>query len=199
MGARVLWLVRHGAPETPAGVAIGSSDPRLSPAGRAQARRLGARLASRRLTAVYTSDRLRAIETATEIGQPQGLTVQVDVRLRELDFGAWEKRNLADLWIEEASAAAAWERDLRATPPSFAEGLSQLETRVAEFWEDVRVSLRREVAVVAHRGSLAVLQALVTGTPLEALFATGLDLGAALPLVLPNGADVQGADRFQHS
>ena len=199
MGPRVLWLVRHGASDAPAGVAIGSSDPRLSAAGRAAARGLGARLASRPLTAVYASDRLRAIETATEIGRPHGLTVLVDVRLRELDFGAWEERNLADLWIEAPGAAAAWERDLRATPPSFAEGVSQLETRVGEFWEDVRVSLRREVAVVAHRGSLAVLQALVTGIPLEALFAAGLDLGAALPLVLPNGGDVQGADRVQHA
>jgi broad specificity phosphatase PhoE len=90
------------------------------------------------------------------------------------------------------------ERDLRATPPSFAETVAQLETRVAAFCEDARMRVRGEVAVVAHRGSLAVLQALITGTLFKALFAAGLELGSALSLALPVGSDVQVSDRFEH-
>lgn len=122
------WLVRHGATTAPAGVAIGSSDPPLSAEGVAQARAVGERLTSRPITAVYATDSLRAIETASAIGAHHRLSgVQVDSRLRELDFGRWEGRELAELWTEEPEAAMTWEKDLRATPSSFGESVSQLE------------------------------------------------------------------------
>ncbi len=123
---------------------------------------------------------LRAINTAKKIGAAHKLPVQIDSRLRELDFGAWEGRRLADLWIEEPEAASAWERDLRATPLSFAEDVAQMEARVAAFWQDASARARGALAVVAHRGSLAVLQALATGAPVDSIFAAGFELGTAV-------------------
>lgn len=181
-----LWLVRHGASTAPAGVAIGSSDPPLSLAGRLQAVILGVELANRPLTAVYSSDMLRAINTAKKIGAAHKLPVQIDSRLRELDFGAWEGRRLADLWIEEPEAASAWERDLGATPLSFAEDVAQMEARVAAFWQDASAPARGALAVVAHRGSLAVLQALATGAPVDSIFAAGFELGTAVWINVPH-------------
>lgn len=84
------------------------------------------------------------------------------------------------LVVEEIRAAAAWEKDLRATPPSFAENLAALEERVAAFWLDAGKRVRGEVVVVAHRGSLAVLRALITGAPFQAMFADGMDLGTTM-------------------
>ena len=175
-----VWLVRHGETDAPAGVAIGSSDPPLSSIGRAQAQALALELAVRPLTAVYASDKIRAIATAEPIAQAHGMAIHVDRRVRELDFGAWEGRSLAELWTEDAEAARNWERDLRATPPSFAENVAALELRVAAFWEDACERSTGEVAVVAHGGSLAALRALITGASLEAVFASQLDLGTAL-------------------
>lgn len=139
-----VWLVRHGETDAPAGVAIGSSDPPLSRTGRAQAQALALELAPRPLTAVYSSDKIRAIATATPIAEAHGIAVQINRRVRELDFGAWEGRSLVSLWTEKAQAAATWERDLRATPPSFAENVAALELRVAAFWtRRVRARERR--------------------------------------------------------
>ncbi len=196
MAARGLWLVRHAVTAAPSGVAIGSSDVPLSEAGRTHATALAAQLASRPLTAVYASDRLRAVETAKAIAARHGLSVRTDGRLRELDFGAWEGRRLADLWVEEPAAAAAWERDIRATPASFGENLAEMEARLAAFLKDARAVLEGEVAVVAHRGSLAVLRSIITGAPLESMFADGLEPGALAWVTF--GSAVEFADRLQH-
>ena len=173
-------MVRHGATAAAAGVIIGSSDPPLSSDGLHQAEALAAQLADRPLTRIFASDKLRALTTAEVIAAGHGLQVEVDRRLRELDFGAWEGRRLADLWGEEPEAAAAWEQDLWATPASFGETLGQLKARVLAFWSESRPRSDAEVAVVAHRGSLAVLNVLITGASPESVFAAGLEMGRAI-------------------
>jgi phosphohistidine phosphatase SixA len=74
-----LYLVRHAE--------AGPGDPddlrRLTPAGRAVARELGARLASASAPpdAILTSPLLRARETGDEIGRATGTTAEPDERL----------------------------------------------------------------------------------------------------------------------
>jgi len=74
-----LYLVRH------AKAASGDPDElrRLTPEGRAAARKLGRRLASEgvRPDAVLTSPLLRARETAAELAKPAGLEPEPDERL----------------------------------------------------------------------------------------------------------------------
>jgi broad specificity phosphatase PhoE len=183
-----VWLIRHAATTAPPGIAIGSGDPPLSPAGRARARALAAELAGRSLAAVFASDRRRALDTARAIAAPHRLQVGVDARLRELDFGAWEGRRLADLWVEEPEAAAAWEGDVRATPPSFGESLEELRRRVGAFAGTALPGRDGEVAVVAHRGSLAVLRAILTGESLESALAAELPLGTAARVAIMSGS-----------
>ena len=157
-----VWLIRHGATDVPPSITVGSGDPPLSEAGREQARRLAARLRSRPLGEVWSSDLRRAAETAAIIAAPHGLAVRTAPELRELDFGAWEGRDLRELWREDPDAARAWEGDITATPTTFGESVHQLQARVQEFWER-RDAVTGEVAVVAHRGSLAALQSWITG------------------------------------
>jgi 2,3-bisphosphoglycerate-dependent phosphoglycerate mutase len=180
MALRGFWLVRHALTVAASGVAVGSGgvlDLPLGEEGRAQARALAAQLARRPLSAVCSSDSRRAVETAEAIAAVHGLPVRRDERLRELDFGAWEGRRLADLWREEPANAAAWEADVRAAPASFGESVAELEARLAAFLEDARAALAGEVALVAHGGSLAVLRSLITGAPLESTLAERLEPG----------------------
>lgn len=175
-----VWLIRHGASVAPSGVAIGATDPPLSDLGREQARQLTDRLHDRPLSAVWASDLLRARDTAELIAEPHRLRVQTTAALREIDFGSWEGRFLGDLWQEDPEAARAWDSDVRQTPPAFAETVAQLELRVAQLWGELEPSSRgAEVAVVAHRGSLAALRAVVTRCSFAAAFASPMDLGSA--------------------
>lgn len=179
-----VWLIRHGESTRAPGTVVGVTDPPLSEQGLAQARVLAVAMAARPLVRVVSSDRQRALETARIVAEPHSLPVDSTLALREIDFGAWEGRSLADLWSEEPDAARAWEQDISSTPPSFGESLHDLEGRVAMFWAGLTpLPPRGEVAIVAHRGSLAVLRALISGSTVADAFRVELDLGAAIPVV----------------
>lgn len=178
-----VWLIRHAASVAPAGVAVGSSDPPLSLLGREEAIELADRMRDHPLSAVWSSDLVRARDTAAVIARLHRLRVHTTAALREIDFGSWEGRFLGDLWREDPEAARAWESDLRQTPPAFGETVAQLELRVGRFWAQLQPSLDgREVAIVAHRGSLAALRAVITRCSFVSAFASHMGLGAAEPV-----------------
>ena len=180
-----VWLIRHAASTAATGSAIGVTDLSLSDVGHEQARRLAAKLASRALVRIVSSDRRRALETANVIAMPHpGVGVESSSALREIDFGAWEGRSLSELWVEEPAAAKAWEDDIRTTPASFGESVDDVARRVAAFWRSLQpLPDVGELAVVGHRGSLAILRALITGETIPDAFAAGLGLGSAVALV----------------
>jgi broad specificity phosphatase PhoE len=176
-----VWLIRHAESTRMPGSVIGVTDPPLSAVGIEQAIRLEVAMAAHPLVRVLSSDRERALATARMVARPHGLRVDSSAALREIDFGAWEGRSLADLWKEEPEAAKAWEEDLRSTPPSFGESLADLELRVSTFWSSLApLPHTGDVAIVAHRGSLAVLHALITGSTISEAFAFGLEPGTAV-------------------
>jgi broad specificity phosphatase PhoE len=174
----VIWLVRHGAAAWPPGAALGWSEPPLSEEGVEEARAVAARLSARPVDAVYSSDLERARATAVIVAAAHDLEVVASADLRELDFGAWEGRELAALWREHPDQARAWEADIRDAPPGFGESVAELETRVARFADRLRAAADGEAAVVAHRGSLAALEAALLGSPFSDAFRDGLTTGA---------------------
>jgi alpha-ribazole phosphatase len=159
-----VWLVRHGEIATGPGVAIGWSDPPLSATGLRQAAALARRLAPLRPDAVHTSDLRRARQTAVEIAWASGVPVRATALLRELWFGRWEGRRLEELWSEAPERRRAWESDIRCTPPDFGESVADLERRVGEFAEALSREGGRKIVVVAHRGSLTALHAILAGS-----------------------------------
>lgn len=178
-----VWLIRHAASTAVPGSAIGVTDPPLSGVGVDQARRLASAMSGRPLVRILSSDRHRALATARILSLPHGLAVEATAALREIDFGLWEGRSLGDLWTEEPSAARAWDEDIRATPPSFGESVHDVEDRVHSFWDSLHPLPREgEVAIVAHRGSLAILRALITGIGVADAFASRIELASAVLL-----------------
>jgi broad specificity phosphatase PhoE len=183
VSTRRVWLVRHAATDAPPGVAIGVTDLPLSPAGRAEADRLAGELALLPLTRIVSSDLRRARETADAIARPHGLGVEQAPGLREIDFGYWEGRSLAALWEEDPDAAAAWEADVRRTPPGFGESFPAFERRVIVCWRDLTSGRgSAETALVTHRGPLVVLWHLLAGVPLEEAWRIPFALGSATPV-----------------
>jgi broad specificity phosphatase PhoE len=169
-------------------VAIGAGDPPLSDEGRVQAQRLAATMAPRPLVRILSSDRQRALETASIVAEPHGVAVETTASLREIDFGAWEGRFLADLWSEEPLAAKAWEDDIRVTPPGFGESLTDLERRVEVLWASMQpLPARGEIAFVGHQGCLAMLRAAITGESVSDAFATRLEVAGAVALAFAAG------------
>lgn len=94
-GATVVLLVRHGEseaahPDRPFPLVDGHGDPALHPNGRAQAERVGARLAASRIDAIYVTSLRRTHETAAPLAAAVGMEPRVEPDLREVHLGDWE-------------------------------------------------------------------------------------------------------------
>lgn len=158
-----LFLVRHGETDwNRDGRWQGGSDTRLNEVGREQAKALAATLDGT-VDAVYSSDLARARETADILAARLGLEVQVDERLRERSFGAWEGLTSAEIEQRFADAHRLWRAGV-GTGAEDAEPFHAFAARVTSFVDDLlEAHPDEEVLVVAHGGSIRVIHALARG------------------------------------
>jgi len=128
-------LTRHGL--TSAGDAMlgGQLDVPLAPEGRAQAEALSRRLAGVRIDRIISSPMLRTLETAQAIAR--GRPVEVEERLRELDYGRWEGLTYAEVQSHDPDLRARWERDPAATHSPGGESGEEVAARAIGFLDDL--------------------------------------------------------------
>jgi probable phosphoglycerate mutase len=166
-------LTRHGhtdlsEPEQYLGQHVHAT---LSERGRADAIALAERLRDVHVDRIISSPLGRAVETAEIIGGPNGAPVEVDDRLAELDYGAWE-----GLTIEEIEGKFPGERDLYDADPSIhrvggGESGLAVAARVGDFMETLigwwqGTAGDRTCLLVGHSSVNRVLLAVVLGVPL---------------------------------
>jgi broad specificity phosphatase PhoE len=171
----VLWLVRHGESTWNAlGLAQGQSDqPRLTSRGIRQAADAARQLRGCPIGAVHASDLQRAVATAALLAAGLGLDFSRDPRLRERGLGVLEGTRSVAVPAGLSGVAGSRVIDPDARPPD-GESLRDLYWRVAGFADDLLAASSpepgggsREIAVVAHGGTLRVLTAYLHGVPVE--------------------------------
>lgn len=153
---RRLTLIRHGVTDwNTAGRFQGHSDVRLSEEGRDQARSLSTYAATFvGIDAVVSSPLSRATETA-EIAFPDHRAT-TDDRLRELHFGDFEGRTLAE--NERDAAWAGWIADPFDRPPPGGETYRVLRERAVAWLADARITYPdAHVVAVTHSGTIQML------------------------------------------
>jgi len=79
----------------------GQLDSPLTPAGEQQADQWGRALKLLPWNGILVSDTGRAVATATIINDHLNLSIETDPRLRELDWGRWTTRTIAQIRAEE--------------------------------------------------------------------------------------------------
>ena len=177
---QVLWLVRHGESTwNTLGLAQGHCDQaRLTRLGLRQAWTVAARLRGRPVGALYVSDLRRALETAAPLAEALGLAVTRDARLRERCLGVLEGAATAAIGptANGLSGDRVVDPDAR---PDGGESLRDFYRRVAGFADELAAGLTAgpgramgaerpgEIVVVAHGGTLRVLNAYLRGIPVE--------------------------------
>jgi len=159
-----LLLIRHSITDASAtGRNLGQgSDPPLSAAGTSLAGRLAtsirselAELPVNELRLIASSAR-RCRETAgavaTELGD--GLAPEVDPRILEIDYGAWEGLTADECWARDPEQRAAWEKDPFSTHTPDGESGADVAARAFPAFAELEAWLagdRARVAiVVAH-------------------------------------------------
>lgn len=185
-----LWLVRHGESTwNVLGLAQGHDDQaRLTRHGLAQARAVAGELGGYPIGTLYASDLRRARQTAAPVAAALGLRVRYDARLRERCLGVLEGSAAAAV----SPAASGLDGQRVADPdarPDGGESLRDFYRRVSEFADELSIpglaaasrsaaatgpgfasgSGAPDIAVVAHGGTLRMLSARLTDTPVEQL------------------------------
>jgi 2,3-bisphosphoglycerate-dependent phosphoglycerate mutase len=171
---QTLWLVRHGESTwNTLGLAQGHCDQaRLTPRGIRQAWAVVGQLCDRPIGALYASDLHRVMETAAPLASVLGLPVHRDIRLRERCLGVLEGTPAALISPAFTGLDADRVIDPDTSPPD-GESLRDFYRRVAGFAADLREQGLREqepageIAVVAHGGTLRMLDAYLNGVPVE--------------------------------
>jgi uncharacterized phosphatase len=158
-----LYLVRHGETDwNAAGRLLSFTDEPLNERGRAQALELGTALAKVRWTRVVSSPLIRARQTAEvlllQAHQPP--SVEIDDRLREVDFGPYEGWTEAQLGADPV--AVTRRRDGAQLPG--VEPDDAVVERARSFLESLEADAGATL-VVGHGRMLRVLMATALGLP----------------------------------
>jgi broad specificity phosphatase PhoE len=141
-------FVRHAAHDS--GLLLGrEKDVGLGETGRAQAKRLGVRLACGNVDVIFTSPRERAVETAAAIVSARGnQDAMLAEALDEVDFGSWSGRTLAELGADPAWRRWNEVRSLCRAPGG--ESMLDVQQRVLSFLEQVTGQGSRRLIFVTH-------------------------------------------------
>ncbi|MES1924225.1 histidine phosphatase family protein [Salinisphaera sp. T31B1] len=156
-------LLRHGECEG-GPIFRGSRDVALAPAGWQRLQDVAACQAG--WQRIVTSPLVRCRAFAEWLAAARALPVQVDPRLQEIGFGDWEGRPVAEVWRDDAEAAAAWYRDPEAHPPTGGERLASLRKRARmAFDAHVATGRGRHLLLVTHGGLIRTLLADLLSMP----------------------------------
>lgn len=170
----LIALLRHG--ETQGGACFrGSTDDPLTPLGWQQMR---AAASGKPWTRIVASPLARCAAFAGELATRLAIPLELDERLREMHFGAWEGRTAAELMANDGDALARFWGDPAACPPPGAESLQAFQGRVLAAWRGLRQGASGgRVLLVAHGGVIRTILCQVLGHPLERLLELELEIG----------------------
>jgi broad specificity phosphatase PhoE len=164
--ALLLTVVRHGRTAwNQTGRFQGHTDIPLDEEGRAQARRLAARLGDERFDAAFSSDLARARETAETILGARAATLVLDARWREMRFGEWEGLTWAEIVARSPGIEAGGGAKPRFYTPQGGEGFDAVCARVESALADLTREPARSgnVLIVTHAGPLHALLRVALG------------------------------------
>jgi probable phosphoglycerate mutase len=130
-----LILTRHGQAVAGDVMLGGQLDVPLTPEGRQEAEALARRLAGVRIDRIVSSPMVRALETAQVIAK--GRPVELDERLRELDYGRWEGLTYAEIEARDPELRSHWEHDPATIHSPEGESGDEVATRARCFLIDL--------------------------------------------------------------
>ena len=159
-----VYLIRHG--ETTANNEkrfAGVMDVSLTPKGELQAEQAGEKLKTVEFDAFYCSDLKRAMDSATIIGKYQTLKPTVLSELREMNFGIWEGKRMAEIKDQDSVLLDKWFKDFDNFVVPSGESVKEMFERVTKAYKKIIEPYNMDddvkIAIIAHGG---VIQALLS-------------------------------------
>lgn len=141
-----LILLRHTRPERAEGTCYGRTDMQLDDSFAAEAARIAAELPD--VTRILSSPLSRCHRLAQAVAQSRDLAVELDERLIEMDFGAWENTPWDAIPRDQLDD---WMGDFLGARPHGGESVQQLYDRVTAALSDAAQG-PGPALVVTHAG-----------------------------------------------
>lgn len=117
--------------------------------------------------AVVSSPLRRCRTFAEHLAATRTLPLHVDAAFREIHFGVWEGRRIADVWREDRAVAEAYYREPGRVTPAGAEPLATASERLVAAWRGLLDRHRgRRVLLVVHGGVIRLLLTHLLGASL---------------------------------
>lgn len=169
MGPVRLLLARHGQTEWHHDNRYaGRTDVELTEAGRREAQALARRALEEDLALVVCSPLRRAFDTASFAAEACGVELQIEDRLREIDFGEWEGRTLDEVREVDPASVEKFEQNPGEKPFPRGEPLPVAAQRALEVFYELQEKFEDQtVLVVAHNTLIRLSLCSLLGMPLE--------------------------------
>lgn len=172
---QTLYLIRHTTPRIEPGICYGQLDIGVADSFKEEANDVLRWLPPVEL--IITSPLQRARRLAEHLAQTQHCELRSDARLMEKHFGAWEGEAWDSIARHEIDA---WSADILGYTPPGGESAQQLMQRVQNFLCDVTQLPQRNIALVAHGGSIRTLLAQIGDVPLADTLNWKIEYGAVI-------------------
>jgi probable phosphoglycerate mutase len=179
-------LIRHGLTDAVGQTMTGrAAGVHLNAVGREQAASLPSRLGQVDIAAIYASPLERTRETAQAVADARGLTLQIEPRFIEIEYGAWSGRRFADM--ADDAGWRLYNAYRGVTRPPEGESLLDIQQRAVNALLDLHDRHSDQVvAVVSHADTIRAMLMYFLGVPVD--FVQRLDLTPARISVLQLGA-----------
>lgn len=172
-----LILVRHGDVDALPGLCLGQTDAPLSASGFGAVQQLAATWTAPSPRFLFTSDLKRAQQAASIFAARFAIEPLIDVRLREVNLGAWDGQRWDEVMRSDAARYESWATNwvIQAAPGG--ESFADVIHRTGAWLSSLLGSTHDDdvVLAVAHAGSIRALLCHALGLPPARAFALHID------------------------
>ncbi|MDQ6957351.1 MAG: histidine phosphatase family protein [Mariprofundaceae bacterium] len=158
-------LLRHGALE--GGVKYrGRIEDNLTLEGHTQMNRVWKQVHNN-IDLIIASPRSRCALPAQQWADKKAIPCIIEPRIAEMHYGDWEGLTHDEIEASFPNILTQWRKDPTGMRPPSGESPEELQTRIADFWQDACLSYRgKHALIVGHSGSTRMLIAHIQNQPI---------------------------------
>jgi len=120
---------------------------------------------------IISSPLSRCLAFAEELGERHGIPLEVDPRLREIGYGAWQGKTRDEISRYDPGLIQRFYRDPMNNRPEDAEGLGDFHHRIVTAWNEIlNRHAGKHLLFVCHAGVVRMVVAYILNIPLNNLF-----------------------------
>ncbi len=163
-----IYLLRHGETAfSQRGAFCGALDPELTPEGKQMAEAFAEAYRRVAWSDVYVSPMQRTVATASPLCEMLGLPMQLRDGLKEIQYGAWEHREQADVRQQYEQDYIRWSTEPAWNAPTDGETAFQVASRALPVITEIESKYPGgNVLVVSHKATIRIILCSLLGIDL---------------------------------